>query len=179
LAGWDNFYVIAGSSGAALIGLQFVVMTLIAEMRVGGEAGPIGAFGTPTVVHLGSALVISAIMSAPWPSLFAISIALRVFGIGGAGYSLAVIHRTRRQTAYLPLWQDWLWHVVLPGCAYAALALAAAFLPTSTRLALFAVAGVALGLLLIAIHNTWDTVIYLVVSGPTAGRPKAEESNGA
>ena len=32
LSGWENFYVIVGSSAGALIGLQFVVMTLIADM---------------------------------------------------------------------------------------------------------------------------------------------------
>ena len=32
LAEWGNFYVIVGSSAGALIGLQFVVITLIADM---------------------------------------------------------------------------------------------------------------------------------------------------
>jgi hypothetical protein len=32
LAGWENFYVIVGSSAGALIGLQFVVMALVADM---------------------------------------------------------------------------------------------------------------------------------------------------
>lgn len=31
LAAWESFYVIVGSSGGALIGLQFVVITLIAD----------------------------------------------------------------------------------------------------------------------------------------------------
>jgi len=31
LSGWENFYVIVGSSAGALIGLQFVVITLIAN----------------------------------------------------------------------------------------------------------------------------------------------------
>ena len=30
LAGWDSLYVIVGSAAGALIGLQFVVMTLVA-----------------------------------------------------------------------------------------------------------------------------------------------------
>jgi len=41
LAGWDSFYVIVGSAAGALIGLQFVVVTLIADrphLRV-AEAG--------------------------------------------------------------------------------------------------------------------------------------------
>ncbi len=37
-AGWENFYVIVGSSADALIGLQFVVITLIADMPI-AEAG--------------------------------------------------------------------------------------------------------------------------------------------
>jgi hypothetical protein len=31
LTGWENFYVIVGSAAGALIGLQFVVVTLIAD----------------------------------------------------------------------------------------------------------------------------------------------------
>jgi hypothetical protein len=33
LAAWDSFYVIVGSAAGALIGLQFVVMTLIVDRR--------------------------------------------------------------------------------------------------------------------------------------------------
>lgn len=43
-SGWANFYVIVGSSAGALIGLQFVVMTLIANMPLAGkdmEAGEV------------------------------------------------------------------------------------------------------------------------------------------
>lgn len=174
LAGWESFYVIVGSSGAALIGLQFVVITLIADRHMPGAAGSISAFGTPTVVHLGGALLISAIMSAPWPSLAAISIALAACGIAGVGYGVTVVHHARHQTAYQPVWQDWLWHVALPGCAYAALTLGAVFLRASTRVALFAIAGAALALLLISIHNAWDTVTYLVVAGTSGDQTSGE-----
>ena len=39
LAAWQSFYVIVGSSGGALIGLQFVVMTLIADKQHRTSAG--------------------------------------------------------------------------------------------------------------------------------------------
>jgi hypothetical protein len=39
LAGWESFYVIVGSSAGALIGLQFVVITLIAD-RCSGQWPP-------------------------------------------------------------------------------------------------------------------------------------------
>ncbi|HEY1786941.1 MAG TPA: hypothetical protein VGJ73_02235 [Verrucomicrobiae bacterium] len=66
LSEWANFYVIVGSSAGALIGLQFVVITLIADAPVGqAEAQASGAFATPAVVHFGIVLFLSAIVSAP------------------------------------------------------------------------------------------------------------------
>ena len=59
---WESFYVIVGSSGGALIGLQFVVITLIADRRALATRDSLSAFGTPTVVHLTVALIVSAIM---------------------------------------------------------------------------------------------------------------------
>lgn len=59
LSGWENFYVIVGSSAGALIGLQFVLLTLIADRpnREGTEqAGH--AFATPNIVHFGAVLLL-------------------------------------------------------------------------------------------------------------------------
>jgi hypothetical protein len=164
LSEWQSFYVIVGSSGAALIGIQFVVMTLIANMRERPTADTVSAFGTPTVVHLAGALLISAIMSAPWPSLFPPSVALVICGLGGLAYGAVAIHRARRQTFYKPVWQDWVWHALLPCSIYAALALTALFLRTTTQLALFVIGTAALGLLLVGIHNAWDTVTHVLVA---------------
>src|SRR2546429_124530 len=68
LTEWDTYYVIVGSAAGGLIGLQFVVMTLIAErppLRA-AEAG--AAFATPTIVHFGVVLLLSAVLRAPWAS---------------------------------------------------------------------------------------------------------------
>ena len=70
LLAWQNFYVIVGSSAGALIGLQFVVMALIADLPVKrGDARSADAFGTPTVVHFGAVLLLSGMLSAPWGGL--------------------------------------------------------------------------------------------------------------
>ena len=64
---WNNFYVIVGSSAGALIGLQFVVIALIAELpraQANQQAG--AAFSTPSVVHFGVVLFLSALIAAPW-----------------------------------------------------------------------------------------------------------------
>jgi hypothetical protein len=162
---WESFYVIVGSSGAALIGVQFVVIALIATRRTLATAEAIRAFATPTVVHLGAGLLVSTIVCTPWPSLLPASAALALCGLGGLGYGTIVIHRARRQTTYTPVWQDWLWYAILPCSLYAALALAALFLRTNIQLALFVIAGATLGLLLLGIHNAWDTVTHIVVQG--------------
>src|SRR5262249_49388360 len=128
LSAWESFYVIVGSSAGALIGLQFVVMTLIADRRWHTQEDTLGAFGTPTVVHLGGALVVSAIMSVPWSSFAETSVAVGGYGIAGLVYCAVVIRRARRQTGYQSVWQDWMWYHALPSTAYVALTLTAALL---------------------------------------------------
>jgi hypothetical protein len=175
LTAWQSYYVIVGSSGAALIGLQFVVITLIAGIRRRTDAGSLSAFGTPTVVHLAGALLISAVMSAPWSSLVPAAVTLALCGLGGLAYGAVVLRRARRQSGYKPVWEDWLWFTILPGCVYAVLALAAVLLGVATSPALFVIGAAALALLLIGIHNAWDTVTHLVVGGPSGDEPRAED----
>ena len=62
----------------------------------------------------------------------------------------------------------------MPGGLYAARALAALLLRTTTQLALFGIGGAALGLLLLGIHNAWDTVAYIVVGGSRGDATKTE-----
>src|SRR5690348_1269334 len=80
---WSNFYVIIGSSAGALTGLQFVVIALVAQAQATGSMGEIRAFGTPTVVHFCAALLISAILSAPWHTLPHVGWALVLCGAAG------------------------------------------------------------------------------------------------
>ena len=169
LTSWESFYVIVGSAGGALIGLQFVVIALIADRRHLANMGSLSAFGTPTVVHFGAALLLSALMSVPWPSFGPLSGALGLCGLGGLVYSAIVVRRARRQKDYEAVWVDWLWYAVLPGLSYAALTVAAVVLPTRSQLALSVIGAAALGLLLIGIDNAWDTVTHLVVSNPDGG----------
>ena len=61
LAKWQSLCVIVKSSGGALIGVQFVMLALIAKLRLRRTVESIGACGTPTVVHFGGALLVSAI----------------------------------------------------------------------------------------------------------------------
>ena len=160
---WQNFYVIIGSSAGALTGLQFVVITLLAQTRSTTSMHEVRAFGTPTVVHFCVALMISAIVTAPWPHASGLAISLAVCGVSGIAYGISVIRHARRQKGYHPDFLDWMWYAVFPLFSYATLATAAALLPWSSAPCMFAIAVVALALLLIGIHNSWDTVTYIAV----------------
>jgi hypothetical protein len=163
LGGWANFYVIVGSSAGALIGLQFVVMTLIAGMPITrGDAHAGDTFTTPSVVHFGVVLLLSAIGSAPWNGITAVAVLWGLVGLSGLVYVVLVARRMRRQTSYQAVFEDWLFHVLLPFTSYAMLAVAAGVAYSHPRPALFLVGAAALLLLFIGIHNAWDTVTYHV-----------------
>ncbi len=163
LSGWENFYVIVGSSAGALIGLQFVVITLIAQMPiVRGQAQAGAAFATPTIVHFGGVLLLAGILSAPWHGITSVAVLWGLLGLSGIVYEIIVVRRMRVQTTYSPELEDWLFHVLLPFAAYAILTVSALSAISYVRGALFAAAGAALLLLFIGIHNAWDAVTYHV-----------------
>jgi hypothetical protein len=162
LSRWESFYVIVGTSAAALTGLQFVVMTLVAEHLRPRDNEGVDAFGTPTVVHFCASLMVSALLSAPWPSETGLDVALGVVGLAGLAYTGVVFRRARRQKGYQPVFEDWLWHVALPAVAYASLLAVSPVVGHASILPLFVIGGAALALLAIGIHNAWDTVVYVV-----------------
>ena len=162
LAGWANFWVIVGSSAAALTGLQFVVIALAQNSGRARDTSALAAFATPTVVHLSSVLFVAAALAAPWHALAGAGAAAGLCGLAGVVYTLRVLRHARRQTVYEPVLEDWVFHFVLPLASYAGMLASALGLVGSAPSALFVVAGSALTLLLAAIHNAWDTATFLV-----------------
>ena len=163
LSGWVNFYVIVGSSAGALIGLQFVVMTLVANLplnRADAQAGD--TFSTPTVFHFGVVLLLSGAASAPWDGIAAVAVLWGLVALGGVAYVVLVARRLRAQTVYQAVFEDRLFHVYLPFTAYAMLAGSACAAYSDPRPALFLVGAAVLLQLFVGIHNAWDVVTYHV-----------------
>jgi hypothetical protein len=174
LAGWENFYVIVGSSAGALIGLQFVVITLIADMPAGLAQAQAGdAFATPTIVHFGAVLLLSAIVNAPWPGIVSAAVVWGSLGLAGIVYEVIVVRRMRTQPLYTPQFEDWLFHVLLPCAAYAVVAASAYAALGHAHAAMFVLGAAVLLLLFIGIHNAWDAVTYYVFVHKPVGQ-KAE-----
>jgi hypothetical protein len=160
---WESFYVIVGAAAGALIGLQFVVMTLLADkpQLASPEAG--AAFATPNVVHFSAALLLSALMRVPWHSLRTAAESWGLVGLAGLVYVVIVIRRMRSQNSYRPDWEDWIYHVVLPLFTYALLLVSALIAASREEDALMGVAAATLLQLFIGIHNSWDAIAYHVM----------------
>ena len=162
LNGWENFYVIVGSSAGALIGLQFVFLTLIAERPRLRMVEASRAFSTPTIVHFAIVLFVSAMISAPWHAVEVPACIWGAVGVGGIIYLSFVLHMLRIQDVYKPVVEDWIFHIACPMLAYMLLVAAAVTSFSAVVPALFMV-GTAMTMLLFAgIHNSWDSVAYHV-----------------
>lgn len=175
-AGWDSFYGIVGAAAGALIGLQFVVMTLIAQNPPKAAAPAAAAFATPTIVHFSASLLLCALMRVPWPGLAYPAASWGLIGAGGVVYTALIGWRIGSQTVYRPVLEDWALHLAAPIVAYALLAAAAPLAFGRLTLAQFAVAGSTLALLFIGIHNAWDAIAFQVFQ--TLARPRDAPRDG-
>ncbi len=121
----------------------------------------------PNVVHFGAVLLLAGILSAPWKDISLAAIVWGLLGLSGIVYEIIVARRMRVQRVYKPVFEDWLFHVVLPFAAYATLAVMAFAAGAHLRGALFGIGGAAMLLLFIGIHNAWDAVTYHVFESKT------------
>lgn len=165
LAPWQSFYVIVGTAAATLTALMFVVITVIAGMnrRAVAPHEGIATFSTPSVVHFCAALLVAALLSAPWQAFWNVGLLFGLCGVGGVLYTGVVVRRARRQTSYQPVLEDWLWHTIFPLLSYTAFVVAAIILLISPTPALFIIAAGTVLLLFIGIHNAWDNVTYMTI----------------
>ena len=162
LNGWENFYVIVGSAAGALIGLQFVVITLIADRTTFPLAEAGAAFVTPTIMHFLVVLGLSALISAPWTGVGTVAFIWGLVGLSGMVYVMMVARHFRKQAIYRPVFQDWLFHVLFPFAAYLLLFGSAWEAQSCAQSSLFVVGAALLLLLAVGIHNAWDAVTYHV-----------------
>jgi hypothetical protein len=168
LTAWSSFYLMTASSAAALTGLMFVVITLVtgAERLRSTSADGLSTFSTPTVMHFAAALLVSAILSAPWHSLVDPAILLGVAGLWGVIYVLRVSSRAKRLTNYSPDAEDWAFYSIFPFVAYGVILVGALMLPFIPGRALFWLAGGVALLIFMGIRNAWDVVTFIATGGP-------------
>jgi hypothetical protein len=160
LAGWDNFYVIAGGAAGGLTGLTFIVITLAADAhRVKPVA--VQAFVTPTIVHFGTVLALAAYLAMPRHTVLSLSVGLGVVGFAGLIYIATItagIHRIKGE--YTPVAEDWIWNVILPAACFGVLLTMALLFSTRPKQCLYGVAAAIMLLMVVGIHNAWDIAVW-------------------
>ncbi len=118
-------------------------------------------------MHFGAALLIAALLSAPWPALWQASLLVGLAGLGGVIYVFIVLWEVRhRLVGYQLVRSDWLWYTLLPLIAYTALLVAGILLPIYPALALFVIAAGTPLLVIMDIRNAWDVVTYMLIEVP-------------
>ena len=176
LAIWESFYVIVGSSAAALTGLQFIVVAFIADRREHISPRTLSAFATPAIIHYSVVLFVAAALSAPWLRVTMVIAPLIAAGIFGVAFIGRVAYKMRSQSEYKPVLEDWAWHVALPLLSYSALFVSALVLMSHETLSLFVIAGASLLLMYIGIHAAWDTVTYIATDQDHLSRRSSTDS---
>jgi hypothetical protein len=170
--GWENYYLMVGSSAGALIGLMFVVVTLTAGRdRAETERGK-QLYTSPIVWHLAVILTISGAAAIPTMStkIFAVAAGgLAILGVGIGIRNAVAIARGLGTPASPALGFDMFWYGVAPAIVYVGLAAAALAMLRGWQWGTTAVAVDLMALLLVSIHAEWDLVTYLAPNAAPIG----------
>jgi hypothetical protein len=167
--GWENYYLMIGSSAGALIGLMFVVVTLTAGRdRAEVEHGK-HLYTSPIVWHLAVILALSGAAAVP-------KMSMKIFGAAALGLAIlgfawgirSAVGIARRPGAPDAAGFDMFWYGLAPAIVYVGLGVAAFGMLSATAWGTTATAAALMALLLVSIHAEWDLVTYLA---PIAGQP--------
>lgn len=164
LGPWAPFFTMTATAAATLVGLMFVVVTLVTRSdRTSDSHLGISTFSTPTVIHFGAVLIISAILVAPWPRLGGTFVIVTLVGLAGVAHMLRVASKARRLTFYDPDTEDWVWYTILPFVAYGAVLVGGIVMPLAPRAALWILGGTTTLLIFTGIRNAWDVVTFIAM----------------
>jgi hypothetical protein len=170
MAGWQNFYVIVGSAAGALIGLEFVVITLVTSVAQHLiDRRTLRAFATPAVIYMTSVLLVAALLNVPRIGPGALQVVFMLSGAIGVAYIAWVALHLHRADYALDL-EDRAFYVGTPAVSYGALFVAGLFLGTRPAGALQIIAAASMLLMITGIHNTWDAAVWTI---STAANPDA------
>jgi len=160
--GWENFFIMAGSSSAALIGLLFVAITVGTGFSPSGIVQGSRGFLTPTLIHFGRVLFQALVVLAPWASAKPIGIILGLDASAGVAYQIYIILMRQKIGFVLLGWDDLIPWVGLPVLCDASLIAGAVGLIAGKAFAPYAVAGSSALLLFVGIYGAWDLTVWMI-----------------
>jgi hypothetical protein len=177
--GWGEFYLLTGTAASVLIGLLFVVVTLMQDRPRSSVLSGSRLYMGPVVLHVSLVLVLSAAALAPQITPRALAVIAGAVAIAGAVRGYFVIRgiaRWAKGDPESPHWSDVWCYGVIPTLLYLLLAVVAAGFWSQAAWATHALAAVMIALLLITIRNEWDLVIWLAPK-PDSKEPGAGQGD--
>ena len=160
---WGEFYLLAGSAAAVLIGLIFVVVTLMQDKPRSTMMAGARLYMGPVVLQVSFVLVLSAAALTP-------EISARDYALVAAVVALWGLYRGVQSTIGIqrlcwqedpPHWTDKWFYGVIPIVLFIALAEVAWGFWRGEEWAVLGIAAVNTAVLLLAIRNEWDLVTWL------------------
>jgi hypothetical protein len=168
LRDWRDFYLLAGTASATLVGLMFVAASIGASVFNEKHVAPMRAFVTPTVVHFSSVFFASLVLVMPGHSGASLGGLLGLGGLAGVAYCGAVLARILRGFTATVDWEDRIFYALLPGFGYLALVGAAAMAVAQRPAgAAGSIAAAFIILLAAGLRNAWDMMVWLSVRAPS------------
>jgi hypothetical protein len=161
LAHWENFYLVTGGAAGALIGLMFVVVSLTSNVELERALRGAAIYMSPTIHNFASVLALSAAATAPIPPRMLAAV-LAVAAVAGAAASSRPAWLLRPWLDHISAhWTDFWWYGMVPLAAYVALAATAAAFAWGASCAPFLFAVITVVVLMLAIRNAWDLIIWV------------------
>lgn len=172
--GWGEFFLMVGSAAAVLIGLIFVVVTLMNDKPRSTVLTGSELYMGPIVLNMSLVLVLSAAALVPHiaPREYAVIAAIcAAWGFWRAAHSWIGIGQLSRSGSIEVHWTDRWYYGVVPIAIYLALAAVAAGIWVDEAWGRAGIAATITALLVIGIRNEWDLVTWLA--------PKDDRSAGS
>ena len=163
---WHDFYLLAGTASATLVGLMFVAASIGANVFDQQHSNAMRAFLSPTVVHFTTVLFICMFSTIPSQTRLTLSGLLAAGGMAGLGYSGRLWIQLFIRHSFAVDWVDRLFYAMIPVCGYALLLAAALMLLMDWTTCLDVIAAGLITLLLAGIRNAWDMTVWIVIRAP-------------
>jgi hypothetical protein len=164
---WGEFYLLVGSAAAVLIGLLFVVVTLMQDKSRSTMLSGSRYYMGPVVLHVSFVLVLSAAALAR--DITPVVMAIICATVAAWGFARGIMSfvgiRTLEWEEGPPHWTDAWFYGAIPAATYIALAAVAVGFWSGQGWAVNGVAVVITAILLVTIRNEWDLVTWLAPRG--------------
>src|ERR1700730_10493559 len=161
---WHDFYLLAGTAAATLVGLMFVAISLGSRLITKQSLPSLRVYVSPTLIHFIYVLVIATVVMIPTLTRMPIGVLLVLVGLLSFGRALVSIPYMRQQQREQIIdVHDWVWHLIAPSASYLLFVGTGIGLVRGVDLAFNGLALATILLLVNGIRNAWDMVVWIVV----------------